>query len=200
VYKQRIETSEGRIVTAHYLILATLFTAPGVGVPDILNRKDRPFVPLGEPRLHRLGGGVPDEGELEVKVEASFLALPKTEIWWLSGGRAGQEPGGVVEERMLAILYGEHLLRGRLRIGGHVRTSDFIAQRVSLDRPFDTLLDVSVCRLEAASPVAELPAVEIFEHVTINLSKNMGVFDLSHIELEEEGAHFTLEDETGELP
>jgi hypothetical protein len=197
VYKQRIETSEGRIVTGGYRIVATLFMVPGIGVPDILNRKDRPFLPLGDPKLYAPGAEAPSADDL--RTESDFLALPKQEIWWLSGGRAGQDPGGVVEERPLAILYGEHLLRGRLRIGGHVRTSDFIAQRVSMGRPFDTLLDANLCRLEQAIPMSELAVLEVFDHVTINLARNMGIFDLSHIDVLE-GAGFTLEDESGELP
>lgn len=197
MYKQRIDTSEGRVVTTSYRIVATLFMVPGIGVPDILNRKDRPFLPLGEPKLYAPGPSEPSEEEL--RTEADFLALPKQEIWWLSGGRAGQDPGGVVEERQLAILYGDLLLRGRLRIGGHVRTSDFIAQRVSMGRPFDTLLDANVCKLEKGIPLSELAVHEVFDHVTINLARNVGVFDLSHVEMLE-GSGFTLEDETGELP
>lgn len=196
MYKQRIETSEGRITTNDYRIVATLFMVPGIGVPDILNRKDRPFLPLGEPKLY--APGTVEPADVDLRAEADFLALPKQEIWWLAGGRAGQDPGGVVEERQLAILYGGHLLRGRLRIGGHVRTSDFIAQRVSMDRPFDTLLDANVCALERGVPLSELAVLEVFDHVTINLARNMGVFDLSHVEMLE-GAGFTLEDETGEL-
>lgn len=193
---QRIETSEGRIVTGSYRILATLYAVPGVGIPDLLNRNDRPFVPLGDPHLYDPGGTAP--GEEELRAESQFLALPKTEIWWLAGGNPGKTSGGAIEERALGILYGDYLLRGRIRISGHVRTSDFIAQRVSQGRPFDTLLVADLCRLERDVPMARLPVLEAFEHVTVNLARNMGIFDLTQSE-EPEAAPFTLEDETGEL-
>lgn len=196
MYKQRIETSDGRIVTGGFRILAKLFMVPGIGVADYLNRSDRPFLPLGEPQLFAPGGELPSQGDL--RAAAAFLALPKTEIWWIGGGRLGQGPGGLLEERPLALLYGDYLLRGRLRVGGHVRTSDFIAQRVSHGHPFDSLLDVSLCRLDPGTVMDELPPIEEFDHVTINLSQNMGVFDLSYADYAD-SALFTLEDETGKL-
>lgn len=196
MYSQKIETSEGRIVTESYRVLARLFMVPGVGIADFLNRSDRPFLPLGGPQLFDRGAEMPTQDAL--RGSATFLALPKTEIWWLSGGRVAQGPGGMFEERPLAVLYRDHLLRGRLRVGGHVRTSDYISQRVSLGRPFESLLDADLCRLDAEVEMSALPAIETFDHLTINLSKNMGVFDLTEIELAD-AAMFILEDESGEL-
>ena len=199
MYKQKVEMLEDRIVTGIYRILGTLFGLPSLGIPDLLNRQDRPFIPIGDPQLFTTGAELPNDDELRAKTD--FLALPKDEIWWIVGGGPGQPPGTVVGDRSLVVLFNDHLLRGRLKVSGHIRTSDYIAQR-AVARPFDTLYDATLCKLEPGASMADLPGLEEFEHVTVNLRRNTGVCEVALVPRPKSGeeASFVLKEDNEWVP
>ena len=175
MYKQPVERVVGRVHTQHYRIHGTLFPRPRVGIPDQLNRADQPYVPVEEPQMYP--DSVGDLGDATPLVHGSFIAVPRTSILWVVGGTAGNSDIREFQYRDVAMLYGRVLIRGRLRVGTGMRTSDYIRNRVT-SKPFDALFDATVSRLEGGGPLDRLDVVEDFAFVTVNLEFTTGVVEL----------------------
>ena len=175
MYKQPVERVVGRVHTQHYRIHGTMFPRPRVSMPDQLNRADQPYVPIEEPRM--FPDSVGDLGDATPLVHGSFIAVPRESILWVVGGEAGDTDIRDFHYRDVAVLYGRVLIRGRLRVGTGMRTSDYIRNRVA-SKPFDALFEASVSRLEGGGPLEDLDVVESFPFVSVNLKLTTGVVEL----------------------
>lgn len=175
MYKQPVERVVGRVHTQHYRIHGTMFPRPRVGMPDQLNRADQPYVPVEEPRM--FPDTVGDLAGAEPLVHGAFVAVPRESIQWVVGGEAGDTDIRDFQYRDVAMLYGRVLIRGRLRVGTGMRTSDYIRNRVA-SKPFDALFDAQIGRLEGGGPLEALEVVEEFAFVTVNLRFTTGVVEL----------------------
>lgn len=175
MYKQPVERVVGRVHTQHYRIHGTMFPRPRVGMPDQLNRADQPYVPVEEPQM--FPDSVGDLGDAKPLVHGAFIAIPRDSILWVVGGEAGDTDIRDFHYRSVAMLYGRVLIRGRLRVGSGMRTSDYIRNRV-VNKPFDALFDATVSRLEGGGPLERLDVVEEFAFVTVNLKFTTGVVEL----------------------
>lgn len=175
MYKQPVERVVGRVHTQHYRIHGTLFPRPQVGMPDQLNRNDQPYIPIEDPRIYDYVVG--DLGSRPPQVTGAFIAVPRESILWAVGGDAGSSDIRDFAFRDVAMLYGHVFLKGRLRVGSGMRTSDYIRNRV-VTKAFDSLFDVSVSRLEGGGSLEDLEVVETFEFVSVNLRLTTGVVEL----------------------
>ena len=175
MYKQPVEHVDGRVHTTDYRIQGTLFPRPRVGMSDQLNRPDQPYLPIASPQLFPTGVGAVEEGAR--LVHGAFMAVPRESILWVAGGAPGATDFRDYRWREVAVLYGNLLLRGRLRIGASIRTSDYMRSRIDT-KPFDALFDVTVSPLEGGAAFDRLDAAERFEHVTVNLRATTGVVEL----------------------
>ena len=179
VYQNRIETHKGRVYTSRYRIYGDMFVLPGVGVAEQLNRADRPYLPVGEPVIYEPGPQHPPEPEAQ-KTRADFIAVPRDTIWWLAGGNTGQSSITVYEWKHVAVLFGDYLLRGKLKVPGRIRVSDYLGARVK-NKPFDILFDASINLMEGRAPVHQLRPSETFEFVTVNLANNTGICEIANL-------------------
>ena len=186
MYKQPVEHIAGRVHTQQYRIHGTLFPRPRVGMPDQLNRVDQPYLPIEEPQMFPADIG--DLGGARPLVHGSFIAVPRESVLWVVGGEAGNADIRDFHYRDVAVLYGRVVIRGRLRAGAGMRTSDYIRNRVA-NKPFDALFDAVVSRLEGGGPLESLEAVERFPFLTVNLQLTTGVVELDAppSEADEEG-------------
>ena len=174
----KIETFQGRVESHDYRIEGELFALPNVPLADQLNRSDRPFVPVAHLRLMRPA----DAGEPAPLGRADFVAVPKDRVRWIVGGRApeGASPAlGTSSKRRVAVLFGSILLRGDLRVAVNIRVSDYIAGRAEA-RPFDSLYDVELARMERGLDLERLDVLERFEHVTVHLGNATAVAEIAH--------------------
>lgn len=185
MYKQPVEHVDGRVHTTNYRIHGTLFPRPRVGMPDQLNRADQPYLPIASPQLfgHTIG-------EVDPKKRmgrGEFIAVPRESILWVVGGDSGPSDFRDFRWREVAVLYAEVLLRGRLRVGSTMRTSDYIRGRIEA-KPFDALFEATVTRLEGGRSFDQLEVMESFPFVTVNLRATTGVVELGSVLGDEERA------------
>lgn len=178
MYKQAVENVEGRVHTTHYRIHGTLFPRPKVGIPDQLNRADQPYLPVATLDMfrHRVGPVEPADR----LVQGSFMAIPRESILWVVGGTPGATDFRDFRWREVAVLYDDVLLRGKLRVGSSIRTSDYMRGRIDA-KPFDSLFDVSVSTLAGGVSFERLAPIERFEHVAVNLRATTGVVELGSV-------------------
>lgn len=176
--KQPVQQVEGRVHTADYRIHGILFPRPRVGIPDQLNRNDQPHLPIGDPMLYH--NEVGDLRDLDRMARGEFMALPLESIHWVVGGDSGDSTIREFVLRPVAVLYGVTLLRGNLRVGSSMRTSDYIRRRIE-SNPFDALFDVTVSTLEGGAPFDSLEIAEQLPFVTVNLRKSTGVVELGAV-------------------
>jgi hypothetical protein len=173
--RQPVQQIVGRVHTADYRIHGTLFPRPRVGIPDQLNRNDQNHLPIGDLALYRNVTG--DVSDVQPLARGEFMAVPRESLHWVVGGDAGDSTIREFEWRRVAVLYGETLLRGKLRVGPTMRTSDFIRRRIE-SNPFDALFEVAVNPLEGGTAFDRLTVVERFPFVTVNLRMCTGVVEL----------------------
>lgn len=173
--RQPVQQVAGRVHTADYRIHGTLFPRPRVGIPDQLNRNDQLHLPVGELSLYR--NAIGDVTEAQRLARGEFMAVPCESIHWVEGGDAGDSAIREFEWRQVAVLYGETLLRGKLRVGPTMRTSDYIRRRID-SNAFDALFEVAASLLEGGTAFDRLAVVEEFPFVTVNLRTCTGVVEL----------------------
>lgn len=178
MYKQPVDNVAGRVHTSNYRIHGTLFPRPHVGIPDQLNRADQHYLPIASPKLYR--DTIGDIAKAERMVQGEFIAVPRDSIHWVVGGDAGNSDFRDFRWREVAVLFGDVLLRGKLRVGAGMRTSDYIRGRVEA-KPFDALFDVTTSLLQGGAAFDHLDIVESFAFATVNLRVTTGVVELGSV-------------------
>ncbi|WP_018467451.1 hypothetical protein [Calidithermus timidus] len=174
MYRQPREAFEARVHTAEHRIYGQIYLIPGSGTADLLNAEGKAYLPVTGALLYQAGHKHPPEAG-ELKASSAFVALQKTQLRWLVGGRPAtlRTSRAMLEKKRLALLYGSYLLAGDLEIPKGVRLSDYL----SSTKPFQTLYAAGLYLLQPQKPVVELEPYETFEFVTVNLHQTAGVIE-----------------------
>ncbi|WP_119316210.1 hypothetical protein [Calidithermus terrae] len=174
MYRQPREAFEARVHTPVHRIYGQIYLIPGSGTADLLNAEGKLYLPVTGAMLYEAGHKHPPEVD-ELKASSAFVALQKTHLRWLVGGRPAtpRTSKGMLEPKRLALLYGSYLLAGSLEIPKGVRLSDYLSSA----KPFQTLHAAGLYLLEPHKPVVELAPYETFEFVTVNLHQAEGVVE-----------------------
>lgn len=176
MYKTKMDSLDGRVYTSNYRIYGEIYSLPGAGLADQLNRKERPFLPITSVMMYDRGYRHPPDVE-GFKASPAFMAVPKASLFWIMGGLPSNPEFMNVEDRLLAVMFGSYLLRGYMKLRKDSRTSDHINLRF-INKPFECLYDVSVVPMGDKKPLKELAAVENCEFVTLNLRNCTGISEL----------------------
>ncbi|HHO58289.1 DUF6812 domain-containing protein [Oceanithermus desulfurans] len=174
MYARSTEPFEVRVHTTEFRIYGSMHLPKGGGTATFLNKDKRPLVPLTGVLVYAPGYDHPPRAE-EMRAAADFLAVQKREILWVVGGRPDRAelPGVPVKKQRMALLFGCCVLVGVLVTPAGVRLSDFLASA----KPFQTLFDVRLYALAGDTPARELEVRQVFEFVTVNVQRILGIME-----------------------
>jgi len=168
MYRQPRDPFEARIYTAEYLIYGSIYLVHGKGTADLLNAENRNRIPVTGALVYAAGLEHPPQAS-ELKADASFMAVNKTDICWMVGGRPSGPKGslGLFERKRVAMLFEGYILVGELDTHKNTRLSDQLA----VLKTFQTLSGAVLYRMPVQQPIVNLPPDQQFEFVTVNLNK-----------------------------
>lgn len=168
MYKQPRESFEARIYTPDYRIYGNIHLLLSTGTADLLNSDNRTHLPVTGAMIYTLGYEHPPKPD-ELKADAKFTAVHKSDVCWLVGGRASLPKGNMAQfvRKRLALFFGSYVLVGEIDIHKDSRLSDHLTAA----KLFQTLHGAALYPLPANQPIAGVLPSEQFEFVTVNLSK-----------------------------
>jgi hypothetical protein len=169
---------EARIYTNEFRVYGLVHFRPNTGTAWLLNAEDRPHVPMTRVAMYRAGLEHPPQAS-ELVYESHFAAIPKSSIVWIQGGAADEAKDGLgLQPREVYLVYPTYVLAGFVAMRPEVRLSDYAGLAMS-KKSFVTLNRVRVlAKGEPGMPLAELPAVQEHDFVTVDLRKVAAVFDV----------------------
>lgn len=168
MYRQPRDSFEARIYTAEYRIYGNIYLVQAGGTAELLNAENRSHIPVTGALVYASGLEHPPQAS-ELKADTSFMAVNKTDICWMVGGRPSVPKGNLAlfERKRVALLFEGYILVGELDIHKNARLSDQLA----VLKTFQTLSGAVLYRMPVQQPVVNLPPDQQFDFVTVNLSK-----------------------------
>ncbi len=175
MYKLPREAFEARIYTPEYRVYGRIHLIPHASTADLLNVECRTLLPVTGTLLYESGFAHPPKKE-ELKAAVDFLAVNKSRILWLTGGRPVQPlvAAQLLTRRKLALVFKDYFLAGYFEMPKSIRLSDFLSNAKS----FQTLREAALFPLEPDKPVVEIAPLEQFEFVTVNLKRVYAVLEV----------------------
>lgn len=168
MYRQPRDSFEARIYTAEYRIYGNVYLVQAGGTADLLNTENRTHIPVTGALVYVAGlEHPPQPGDL--KADTPFMAVNKTDICWMVGGRPSVPKGNLAlfERKRVALLFEGYILVGELDIHKNARLSDQLAAL----KTFQTLSGAVLYQMPAKQPIVDVPPDQQFDFVTVNLSK-----------------------------
>ncbi|MCX7784479.1 MAG: hypothetical protein N2318_12660 [Meiothermus sp.] len=168
MYRQPRDSFEARIYTAEYRIYGNVYLVQAGGTADLLNTENRTHIPVTGALVYIAGlEHPPQPGDL--KADTPFMAVNKTDICWMVGGRPSVPKGNLAlfERKRVALLFEGYILVGELDIHKNARLSDQLA----VLKTFQTLSGAVLYPMPAQQPIVDVPPDQQFDFVTVNLSK-----------------------------
>lgn len=174
MYKQPRESFEARIFTPDYRIYGNIHLLLSAGTADLLNSDNRTHLPVTGALIYTLGLEHPPRPD-ELKADARFTAVLKSDVCWLVGGRPSAPKGNIAQfvRKRLALFFGSYVLVGELDVHKDSRLSDHL----SAAKLFQTLHASAMYPLPPNQPITGLLPTQQFEFVTVNLSKVESVLE-----------------------
>ncbi len=168
MYRQPRDSFEARIYTVDYRIYGNVYLVQAGGTADLLNTENRTHIPVTGALVYKAGLEHPPQTS-ELKADTPFMAVNKTDICWMVGGRPSVPKGNLAlfERKRVALLFEGYILVGELDIHKNARLSDQLA----VLKPFQTLSGAVLYRMPEQQPIVNVPPDQQFDFVTVHLSK-----------------------------
>jgi hypothetical protein len=175
VYKTPTVPSPATVITQSLRFHGQVHTPPQADLASVMNHP-RPFFPITECSVYKLGLEHPPAQELRV-TNSDFLILPKETVLWIA------EPESDDLEvrrsyRNLYVLFNQYILKGEVNIPSNVRLSDFLVRSVA-EKPFQYLYRVEVRKPDPSRALTESNIVSRLEVDLVNLRNIAGFYDVS---------------------
>ena len=169
---------EARVYTNEFRVYGLVHFRPNTGTAWLLNAEDRPHVPMTRVAMYRAGLEHPPRAS-DLVYETHFAAIPQSSIVWIQGGAADEAKDGLgLQPREVYLVYPTYVLAGSVAMRPEVRLSDYVGLAMS-KKSFVSLSQVRVLAKGAPGTLlAELPAVQTHDFVTVDLRKVAAVFDV----------------------
>jgi hypothetical protein len=168
MYRQPRDSFEARIYTEEYRIYGNAYLVQAGGTADLLNAENRTHLPVTGALVYTAGLEHPPQPS-DLKADASFMAVNKTDICWMVGGRPSTAKVNIalLERRRVALFFEGYILAGGLDIHRDTRLSD----QLNILKAFQTLYQAALYRIPAQQPIVNLLPEQQFDFVTVNLRK-----------------------------
>ena len=166
---------KARVYTESLRIHGELHLHPKGDAAKLLNGS-RPYLSLSNCQVYRQGSAHPPQAR-DLRAEPEFLVIPKESVLWLASEDA--PPPQTQQGRNLYVLYPEsdYVLKGEFPAPQGVRLSDFLTRSFG-EKSFHVLHRAEL-RLASSNDLVRAGAMERFSHLTLNMKKVAGVFDLA---------------------
>jgi hypothetical protein len=139
-----------------------------------LNAENRTHIPVTGALVYTAGLEHPPQ-DSDLKADASFMAVNKSDIRWMVGGRpaTSKTNQALLERKRVALFFEGYILVGGLDILKNTRLS---VQLAGL-KTFQTLFGAVVYQVPEQQPIVDLSPAQQFDFVTINLRKAYAVIE-----------------------
>lgn len=168
---------EARILTPELDLYGQIYLpAQKVGLnaqstADWLNHNPSPLVPMAGVRMYRSAKHQSPALE-DMLAVLTATTVRKQDILFVSGGRPQGQPNGSFRRRRAALLYPGLVLAGWLLGPQGLSFGEYMAQ----SKPFQTLFEAELYRIEAGKPLSQTECSERYEFVSVNLHQVRSFF------------------------
>jgi hypothetical protein len=169
---------EVRVHTQDFRIYGRLHARPHTGTTWLLNADDRPHLPMTEVAMYRAGVEHPPK-PADLVYQSHFAAIPKAHVVWVQGGAPDEAKDGLgLRPREVFLVFPTYVLAGEVAMRPEVRLSDFVGLALT-KKSFVTLTRARVLdSVRVTAALADLPAVQSHDYLTVDLRKVAAVFDV----------------------
>jgi hypothetical protein len=175
MFNTNVNTLEARIHTHDFRIYGMVHVRAHVGMAELLNINNRPYLPVTQSMVYLRGFEHPPSQD-EFKSAPEFMAIPKNRIQWVYGGSPSETRGARLESRKLYLMFEDFFVRGEIRMTLRARLSDYLSG--AGDKTFQTVYGAEIGTYEPGMALDDIEPTSTHEFVTVNLHNVGAVFDV----------------------